>query len=128
MKKSLTLTEIIVGSIILALVFGSLLASFVAARTYITRANKRLVTVNYSRLGALGLTNAVRQDQWEAASGGPLTVGVDKSLAGLGTSGHAIDATPGSIDNINYTGYDYDVLAVAGRDFREAQVNLSYPQ
>ena len=127
MKKSLTLTEIIVSSVILALVFGSLLASFVAARTYITRANKRLITVNYSRLGALGLTNAVREDQWNVV-GGPLTVGLDKSLAGLGTSGHAINATPGLIDNINYTGYDYDVSAVLGCDYREAQVNLSYPQ
>jgi len=124
MKKSLTLTEIIVGSVILALVFGSLLASFVAARSYITRANKRLVGLNYSRLGGLGLTNAVRQDTWDT---GPLAVGFDKTLTTLGTDGYAVNVNLGTMDNIPYTNYDYDVLAVGTNDYREAQVSVNYP-
>ena len=63
-KKSMTLMEVIVGAIILALVFGGLIAALTGARSYVKRADKRLVSVNLIRAAFDELYPAVRADTW----------------------------------------------------------------
>ena len=116
-KKSVTLTETIVGSVILALVFGGLLVSFIAVRKYVLRANIRLVTANLSRGTLNDLYRAVRQDQWET---------VDTALYSLDTDWQDHTLVNPTIDNVTYTA-DYQVRRVAGHDYREARVNIAYP-
>lgn len=118
-KKAVTLTEVIVGSVILALVFGGLLASFVGVRRYVRRANVRLVSANLARAALNNLYRAVREDEWnERAS--PLYPANHNNLSDAG-----VDLT-NPIDNIQYTG-NYQVTTRAGREYRQVRVNISYP-
>ncbi len=122
-KKSVTLTEILVGAVILALVFGGLLASFLATRGYVTRANKRLISSNFVRRTFDNLYNTVRADHWDAA-GTPLYA------SGTAWQNHNfnevnLDLSTG-IDNIQYSG-SYQVRKVPGQDYREIKVILNYP-
>ena len=48
-KKAVTLTEILVGAVILAVTCGGVLAAFAGARTYVARADRRLAAANLAR-------------------------------------------------------------------------------
>ncbi|MFH1772461.1 MAG: type II secretion system protein [Candidatus Omnitrophota bacterium] len=48
-KKSMTLVEVLVSAVILATVFAGLFASFISARKYVSRANKRIVSSSLAR-------------------------------------------------------------------------------
>lgn len=120
-KKSVTLTECIVGSVILALVFGGLLASFVAARKYVLRANTRLIAVNLGREALNGLYQYVRQDQWD-------TSGTALYSASTAWQNYNVLTNPNiNIDGIPYGLNTYNVRRVAGQDYREVRVNIIYP-
>jgi hypothetical protein len=47
--KATSLVEVVIASLILAVVFAGLVAGFVSVRKYIARAKKRLVSTNYTR-------------------------------------------------------------------------------
>ena len=109
-KKAVSLVEILVASFILASVFAGLLASFIAVRKYVTRANSRLVGVNMAR-GVLGsLYPYVRADTWDSAG-----------LNDGNTT--AIPAT--TVDGGNYAG-NYTVSNVSGHTYREVTINITY--
>jgi type II secretory pathway pseudopilin PulG len=117
-KKTFTLTEIIVGSIILASIFGGLVASFVATRRYVNRANTRLISANLARSVLNGLYNEVRQDTYDT---GGLSVGTHNNVINV------------SIDNHQYTG-DYEVSSIdingdgtPDRDYRRVIITVNYP-
>ena len=122
-RKSVSLTEILVGAVILALVFGGLLASFLAARGYVTRANKRLVVGNFIRRAFSSLYNAVRADKWEDA--GSAIYAADVNWRDHNFNEVNLDLSS-ALDSVVYQG-DYQVRNVAGRDYREARINLQYP-
>lgn len=122
-KKAFTLTEIIVGTVILALVFGGLLAAFTAARMYVLRSNRRLIAANLCRSVLERLYKEVREDEWGDGSPYPLAEG--GSGLSFGGLDPAIDtAEIGDIEGETYTG-SYDVNAVAGQDYREVMVTVT---
>lgn len=122
-KKSVSLVEVIVGALILATAFGGLLASFISARRYINRVNKRLITANLIR-GALNeLYKDVRQDTWNA---GDLRI-------------HTEILPNYTIDNLSYSGgaanNNYVVVdcSVAGNcptvgSYRRVDATMHYPE
>jgi len=100
-RKGFGLTEVIVGSIILAVVFTGFFASFVASRKYIKRANNRLVAANLIRSKFSSLYNEVREDKWSNPAPLPLAIGVH-----------------------TFTGGNYDVAAVG--NYRKVTINMDY--
>jgi type II secretory pathway pseudopilin PulG len=110
-KKSLTLIEIVVGAVILALVFGGLVASFVAVRRYVNRADTRLAASNLGR-GVLDSLYSHVHANWDTI--GDLT---------LGAHANALDTT---IDGRQYTG-SYTSAAVTGAEYRQVTVGIIYP-
>jgi len=126
-KKAFTLVEILVGIVILSIVFAGLLAAFTAARKYVLRANRRLVTANLSRSVLERLYKEVREDYW---SGGtypvpgqyPLRIATGLTFDGLTPAINS--AIIADIEGENYTG-NYDVGAVAGQDYREVAVTVT---
>tara|TARA_Y100000031_G_C8015592_1_gene290117 strand:+ start:43 stop:390 length:348 start_codon:yes stop_codon:yes gene_type:complete len=110
-KKSLTLIEIIVGAVILALVFGGLVASFVAVRRYVNRADIRLAASNLGR-GVLDSLYSHVHANWDT----------DGDLI-PGDHAGALDTT---IDGRRYTG-NYISANVTGFDYRQVTVNVNYP-
>ena len=67
-RKGVTLTEVIVGAVILSIAFGGLLATFVAVRKYVNRANKRLIVVNLVTNQFDNLYREVRGDTWDSGA------------------------------------------------------------
>ncbi len=68
MKKTLTLTEVLVSAVILAVVFAGLLATFIGVRRYTKRANKRLVATNLVTYQFSNLYREVRANDWNQAT------------------------------------------------------------
>jgi len=111
-KKSVTLMEVIVGAVILALTFGSLLAAFVATRRYVARAGSRLTSANLAKGVINDLHDEVKADTW----------GVGGTKFDPNISHPETDV---EIEDIIYQ-CDYDVSAVEGQDYREVEVTISY--
>lgn len=113
MKKAVTLTEVVVGAIILSITFGGLLATFVAVRKYVKRANKRLITADLASRQLNDLYRAVSDDTWDS---GTLAVGSEP----LG---------PYEIDGLTYQDdvapNSYSVTTVG--DYRRVSVIVNYP-
>lgn len=114
LHKSLTLVEILVASVILALAFGGVFAAFTAARSYATYSNERVVASNLARQVLEDLYDAVSADTWDS---GDLQSGVNRTLPAY------------SIDNQNYgdnPANAYRVNDVAGHQYRSVEVDVSY--
>lgn len=122
-RKAVTLTEVIVGAVILAAVFAGLLASFVTTRKYINRAHKRLVTVNLARAVLDKLYSEVRQDNWNVSSTPLYAQNTDWHVHQLSELGFT---TPLDIDKLKYGG-NYEVSQINNRDYRQVRVNITYP-
>ncbi|MCK4912530.1 MAG: hypothetical protein KAS05_02270 [Candidatus Omnitrophica bacterium] len=64
--KGVTLVEVVVGSIILAVAFGGLLSTFVSSRQYINKANKRLIANDLASQTLNDLYRAVDNGTWDS--------------------------------------------------------------
>ncbi|MCD6583789.1 MAG: type II secretion system protein [Candidatus Omnitrophica bacterium] len=111
MKKFFTLTEVLVGAVILSLILAGLISAFVAAKKYISHSNKRLIAFNLARGKLNELYQAVREDTWGS---GDLSVGTH-TLAGV------------TIEGVNYTG-SYTVIPKRGREYRQVVITIQYPK
>ncbi|MFH1504268.1 MAG: type II secretion system protein [Candidatus Omnitrophota bacterium] len=118
MKKTVSLVEVIVSALILSIVFAGLLTSFVCARTYVKRANKRLVAVNLIRGQLNRLNQEVRQDTWDDSVNGQLC----DAASPYNLPNYVIDGITYPGGNNNYT-----VNPVVGRDCRQVNVEIFYP-
>ena len=115
MKRALTLTEVVVGTIILTVVFGSLLATFVGVRRYTNHANRRLISTNLVEFKLNDLYRSVDYDLWPIA-GEDLTPGTE-------------DVGDYTIDNELYEGAAGIVVEdVGGMDYRKVTVTIDYQE
>jgi Tfp pilus assembly protein PilE len=114
MKKTVTLMEVIVGAIILAIIFGGLIVTFISVRNYVNRANMRLVAANLARSRLNELNNYVREDTWNTTSN-PL----------YPTSGTFIQDAVVNIYPFTYTiERRVDDLSAQGRDYRRVVIRV----
>jgi len=122
-KKAFGLTEVLVGAVILAIVFAGLLSSFIGARAYVKRANKRLVAANLIRNVFNSLYKDIRQDRWAWDD----AAGALRLLDAAGAPNTV--ALPGyTIDDLTYgPNNTYNVSAVAGRQYRQVTATVRYP-
>ncbi len=130
-KKTFTLIEVVVSSVIVASVFGGLLAAFVSVRAYIRRATIRLTAYNLSRSALNGLYRHVRWDEW-ADPANPLFSPAD----GTQTNNPLTNIDPGlvsplNIDNIEYASSydveDFDGGGPGDRQYRQVWMHIVYP-
>lgn len=113
MRKGVTLTEVIVGAVILAVSFAGLLATFVAVRKYVKRANKRLIAVDLAVSQLNDLYRAVRDDTWDSGALQPGSTNL-----GSYTIDSQVYQDPGAQNS-------YSVATVG--DYRRVSVTINYP-
>ena len=129
MRKSVTLMEVLVSAVILASVASGLFGTFIAVRRYINRANRRIIATNLARSVLEDLYKDVRADTWNSAFGA-----LDAPSTGSWKRSVDLSSTLGSptltLDNNLYGGSNsyYQVRQIAGRNYREVQVFVEYPQ
>jgi hypothetical protein len=105
--------EVIAGVIILAIAFGGLLATFVGVRSYIKRANKRLIASDLASRQLGDLYRAVRDDTWTT---GDLRIG--STNIGSYTIDRQVYEDAASPNN-------YSVTAIG--NCRRVSVTVNYP-
>ena len=133
MKKSFTLMEVVVGAIILALVFGGLIAALVGARSYVKRADKRLISVNLIRKSFDELYPEVRADTWDDSTPGsnplyaPPCSGTGCAWQDHTASEVRLTDSP-NIEGIVYQVPAYKVRRIPNHDYREAEVTIIFPK
>ena len=110
--KATSLIEVVIASLILAIVFAGLVAGFVSVRKYIARSQKRLVGTNVSRVDFSALTAAVNAATWDTTS----------ALA-VGTTGFSLP----QIDGVIYAGNVVVSSPSASANYRQANVNVNFP-
>ena len=84
-----TLMEVVVGTLIISLVFGGLIATFLGVKRYVSRATRRVVTTNLDRQTLNSLYKDVRADTWDAgalSSAAGAGVTHNTTAVGLGTT------------------------------------------
>jgi Tfp pilus assembly protein PilV len=108
-----TLMEVLIGAIILAASFGGIVAAFTAARSYVSRSNKRLVAANLARSYLNQLYNDVSADIWNSTA------------CSLYPGNYNLGSV--TIDGIDYS-ITYNVTNVTGYDYRQVVFNVTYPQ
>jgi hypothetical protein len=124
-RRSVTLTEVIVGAVILATTFGGLLATFVGVQRYIVRANKRLVSANLGRSVLDTLYVGVRADTWDSTDLSlPLSIGEHTSPPGIGTG---IDIGIHTYTGSYLVSAGDDVDGDGQSDYRQVDVSVNYP-
>ncbi len=64
-KKSLTLVQLIVATVILSASVTGLFAAFVSGKKITARSRRKLIAINYARQIAESLKSAVRQDEYD---------------------------------------------------------------
>jgi type II secretory pathway pseudopilin PulG len=124
-RKSLpgfTLMEIVVSLIILAAVFGGITATFIGVKRYVSRASRRLTAVNLGRQVLNSLYTRVRADTWNT---GLLSVNV--SPKNCSVADVQVPNTTAAMDGFAYGPNTYTVSQIAGREYREVTVTITYP-
>lgn len=109
-KKGFTLIEIIVSTVILALVIAGLTNIFVVGKRRIVFARSKMQTAELGRLFLDPLQNQVRQDEWASNCLG--------SNTGCPTS-------PQNISGMNYAP-TYNISNVSGTNLRRVTVIINW--
>jgi Tfp pilus assembly protein PilW len=109
--KATSLVEVIIASLILAIVFAGLVAGFISVRKYIARSQKRLTGTNISRENFSMLAGDVNAVTWDTgnlavAAPAPLNLPVD----GVTYAGNRTVTTPAGVP-----------------DYRQVTVNVNFP-
>ncbi len=109
--------EVLVGSIILVAAFGGISATFISAKRYVGRANRRLVATNLVRDVLSNLHISVRADTWDT---GDLRI----------HEGPVPSVSNVQLDNFNYNNNTYDVTTAdcsgSTCDYRQVNVQINY--
>lgn len=113
-RKGTTLAEVIAGAIILAIVFGGLLSTFISVRRYINRANKRLIAINLISRELNDLYPSVDASTWDS---GDLRIG-SRNLDSYNIDDQVYQDSA-SPNNLN-------VRSTTGQ-YRQATVTINYP-
>ena len=110
LKKSVTLSEVMVGTLLALTVFTGILITFVEARRHVRRANRRINALRIADSQLTALANDVDFTTW---AGGNLTAG-----------NHPLTVPWDFPENIGST---YQVNNILGGRCREVTVTINYP-
>jgi hypothetical protein len=113
-KRSTTLFEVIISTLIFALVMAGMASVFVAGKRHVLHSRERMTSAEMGKLFLDPLQLYVRQNDWDSASNGLRLVGGNYTTYCDSVAGHTQNpACPSErkVNNIVYT----------------AEYNLSYP-
>lgn len=110
-EDGVTLLEILVAAIIMALVMAGIANIFIAGKKHIFHSRFRMTGSELGRLFVDPLAMDVRQDKWDQ----------NCLSAGLGCPGGD------SVDNMQYT-TAYAISDVAGTDLKKAKVTITWDE
>lgn len=110
-KRGFTLLEIIIATMLLALVMSGLMGIFIAGKRHVIHSRERMTGSELEKLFLDPLQMAVRQDTWDQAGNELKTPTV----------------TVQKVNNINYTP-QYTVTDVAGTDLRKVKVQVNWTE
>ena len=112
-KKGLTLLEILISTLIFALVMTGLVNLFVAAKRLTLHARSRMQAAELGKLFLDPLQMQVREDLWATNC--------------LGTNNCASMPASEPLNNITYNA-TYDITDVSGTTLRRAKVNINWDE
>ncbi|MDD5116468.1 MAG: hypothetical protein PHW98_05330 [Candidatus Omnitrophica bacterium] len=127
-ERSTTLFEVIVATVIFALVMAGMVSIFVAGKRHIFHARERMTGSEMGKLFVEPLQLAVRQDTWDT-SANALNMGTTYCDSS-GSSQNPICpsvATQRNVNNITYSA-QYEISGVSGTDLRRAKVRINWTE
>ncbi|MBU1121365.1 MAG: type II secretion system protein [Candidatus Omnitrophota bacterium] len=102
MKKSVTMIEIVVSAVILAVAFTLLISAFMTTRRYTTRANRRVIANNWIRSASNYLYKEMVQT-------GPTAPSFSSGQHGLPFNDTEVGCDPNTskliVESVDYIGY-----------------------
>lgn len=113
-KRGFTLLEIIIATMLFALVMSGLMGIFVAGKRHTIHSRERMTGSELEKLFLDPLQMAVRQDTWDQA-GNELKTATGVSLPAQ------------KVNNVDYTAQK-DVNVVAGTDLRRVKVQVNWTE
>ena len=129
-KRSFTLVEIIVTTVILSLVMWGVLGLFIGGKRTIMHSRDRMTASEMGKIFLDPVQTHVRQDTWDTANNS-LTLGTTYCDAVGGHAGSQNPFCPSvrEVDSVNYTA-QYDVYAVAGTNnfLRQVKVQVNWTE
>ena len=132
-KRSTTLFEVIVSTVIFALVMSGMVGVFVASKRNVAHSHNRMTSGEIGKIFLEPLQLAVRQDTWDTATNGLRLVGTnyitycDSVITHVQNPACPAVATQRTVDNIDYTA-QYEVAQVSGTDLRSVKVKVSWTE
>ena len=132
-KRSTTLFEVIVSTVIFSLVMAGMVSVFVASKRHVMHLRNRMSGSEIGKLFLDPLQLAVRQDNWDTASNGLRLVGTNYITYCDSVGGHPQNpacpsvASQRKVDNIDYTA-QYELAGVAGTDLRKVKVQVFWTE
>jgi Tfp pilus assembly protein PilW len=132
-KRSTSLFEIIVSTVIFALVMSGMVSVFVAGKRQVMHSRERMTSSEMGKLFFDPLQLAVRQDTWDTAANGLRKVGSNYITYCDSDAGHTQNpACPSvgsqrKVNGVDYTAR-YEVSTVSGTDLRRVKVQTSWTE
>ena len=127
-KRSTTLFEIIIATLIFSLVMAGMVSVFVAGKRHVIHSRDRMTSGEMGKLFLDPLQLYVRQNDWEAVSNALRVAGSNYTTYCDSVAGHTQNpACPSerSVNNIVYTA-EYNVSFVPGTDLRRVTAKVGW--
>ena len=132
-KRSTTLFEVIVATVIFALVMAGMVSVFVAGKRHVMHSRERMTSGEMVKLFIEPLQLYVRQNDWDTASNALRSVGSNYTTYCDSDGGHTqnpachLIASERKVNNIDYTA-QYVINPVSGTFLRKAEVKVSWTE
>lgn len=134
-KRSTTLFEIIISTVIFCLVMAGMVSVFVAGKRHVMHSRERMTSSEIGKLFLEPLQLHVRQDTWDTASNGLRLVGGNYTTYCDSVPAHAALQNPAcpsvaserKVNNIDYTA-EYEVAGIAEIDLRRVRVKVNWTE
>jgi hypothetical protein len=134
-KRSTTLFEVIISTVIFSLVMAGMASVFVAGKRNIIHVRERITSSQMGKLFLEPLQLDVRQDTWDTGSlsNGLTLVGLNYTTYCDSNVAHAQNkacpsvASQRIVNNIDYSA-QYEVATVSGTDLRRVKVQVNWTE
>ena len=127
-RRSTTLFEVIISTLIFALVMSGMASVFVAGKRHVVHSRERITSGEMGKLFLEPLQLHVRQNDWDTAANALRIVGSNYTTYCDADGGHTQNpACPSerSVNNIVYTA-EYNVSYASGTDLRRVTAKVGW--
>jgi len=127
-KKSFTLFEVVVATLIFSLAIGGLIGVFIAGKRNVLHSRERMSSTEIGKVFIEPLQLYVRQSDWNASSNA-LTLGTTYCDSSGSSQNPACPSSGGQrvVNGVDYTA-QYEVTGVSGTSVRKAKTKISWSE